>query len=236
MPVADPPTGDRLEAEVAELVAYTDELALPGVTRDALRSLLRRVGDVRIAKRRLRDRRDRLGRQIERHVDEAWLGHETEKARVTDQANAAERARDLARVRGQQTIVERLENALRSAANMAALSTPDFVATGSAGGDSARVLPPGGDQDLAEHYWHLLALFTKALERELDRALYGAQAETKDERAARVVRDYPGLPPYLVAAIDRTVGSPYTVERDRHFMGCDMRTGLELPPQPKRTP
>lgn len=233
-PVTAPPAGDQLEQDVTDLLAYADEISLPGVTRDTARSLLRRRGDMRLAKRSLRDRRDRLGRQIEKSVDEEWLELETGKARAKDDTNTTDRERELARSRGRLTVVQRLTLALRQAGAMAAISTPDFVATGSAGGESTAVMPPGGDQDIAEHYLHLLELVTTAFERELDRARFGAQAESKEQRAARVVADYVGLPSWLVAALDRTCGSQYTVERDRHFLGVRMKDGLDHEPEPRR--
>jgi hypothetical protein len=123
----------------------------------------------------------------------------------------------------------RLANALRESTTLPALSTPDFVASSSAGGEPG-VLPPGGSAR------HRRALLAPPLDAHQARSsarstalATAAQPETREQRAARIVSDYQGLAPHVVAAIDRTAGSPDTVERDRHFMGVRKNDGLPLP-------
>jgi hypothetical protein len=226
--VAPSPTGDQLEQQTNELLEYAREIGLPNPSKPAARSLIVRLGDVKLAKRRLRERRERIGREIERQVDDAWLDTRAALARDEHADQAADRAAERTTRRAGLPIMLRLANALRESTTLPALSTPDFVASSSAGGEPG-VLPPGGSLDIAEHYWHLLSMLTKSLEREVDRARYGSQPETREQRAARIVSDYQGLAPHVVAAIDRTAGSPDTVERDRHFMGVRKNNGLPLP-------
>lgn len=143
--------------------------------------------------------------------------------------------RERQRQRNTLTLGERLDRALVGAATIAngkATSFGDVISRGKAGSSP----PPNADEMMYDSetgsvlhvYGRRLKLMIESLEREVDgHALrpVGGGKESREEKDMRLVRDYEGDAPELVATIDPSLGSPRTIERARVRMLRHPRTG-----------
>lgn len=210
------------EDDLAQLLAYAHELGLGDVTRDNARKLLARVGQLNLAKRKLRDRRARLDRSLERTSDQIWRERLSDEARARHEHRSHRARVELAQLRAQRPLLERLQTAFMESATLPGESTPEFVHFGkhSAGGEKH----PGGGRpgqarnEILEHYEQLLELFVGAMERELDQAQRQGYAESPEDRKRRCLAHI-GVKSHVLAALDRSFGSPDTVERWRRDDG-----------------
>lgn len=226
---------DDLAAAIAEIVQRAAELNLPEYTRpEAAAKLLERRrathgtlrAGLRSVLRTLDQKRRALNAEGERQATAKWNKRNRDEILERDAArrNAARQA--IRMRRDSQPLTHRLQAALIRAQRLGGMRALTVDPNGGGrSAESTRIGPPNAESAAFDRFSRLLRAAVIGLERELDDLELGAIPENGPERDARIRRDYAGLDPAVVAAIDPTAGSPSTIRRARVAGGLDGRRG-----------
>lgn len=211
------------DAEVTELLALANELQLKHDHATA-RHAIERAGSLKAAKRRLHDAAKRRAAGIVARHERALTAAETERRREIHAGRR--RAAEARERRASRPLLERLAVGLVEAKALASVRGMSYEPSGG-GSDETPLFPSGGENELADDYVRMVEILVDALEREVDQARYGLPAEKLSVRDQRILTVGRGLPAYRLAGLDRTVGSPDTVERVRDKAGLSRHLGEE---------
>lgn len=140
--------------------------------------------------------------------------------------------------RQSRTLGQRLDRALVEARVLSEAATANLsrrvsggLPTSEAPERNTGLLSERDNDSIADAYGRRLRLMIEALEREVDAhhlRPVDKPRESREERDARIVRDFPGLASHIVSFIDPSLGSPRSIERVRARAGLRPVDGREI--------